>query len=331
MPVYNASQYIRDTVHSVLCQTYHNFELIMVDDGSKDYSGTICDELAGKDCRVKVIHKSNGGISDARNHGLDVAQGEFITFCDDDDYVFPNWLEILLDNIGERDLLISGFRSESREKIKDISNRFPKIVDEETIVIDKLPEMRVKFPQLDANNKGSVWRHLFRRSIIEKYHLRFEKIQYEDLLFCYEYYLHTTSLKYIDFPAYIHISTPCSAGSNHRYIAEYPWISRLENLHDAITEQFGINDELYQARLRGRFAIHASSYLLKGYYPECFVDRRTRLARWRQMRKDPWMQRLKFREVSSHYRDLFVIFLCKAGLYMLFDCPFLWMAKIYTK
>ena len=90
IPVYNVEKYLRKCVDSVLAQDNANMEVILIDDGSPDNSGAICDEYAEKDTRVKVIHKENGGLSTARNVGLDIARGEFITFVDSDDYLLPN-------------------------------------------------------------------------------------------------------------------------------------------------------------------------------------------------------------------------------------------------
>ena len=95
VPVYNTEQYLRRCIDSVLAQTYKDFELLLIDDGSKDSSGAICDEYAAQDARVRVFHKENGGVSSARNVGLDNAQGEWITFIDSDDYFLSKGLEIL--------------------------------------------------------------------------------------------------------------------------------------------------------------------------------------------------------------------------------------------
>lgn len=92
MPVYKAEKYLERSITSVLNQTYSDFELLIIDDGSPDNSGAICDEWAKKDNRIKVFHKANGGTSDARNYGVEKAQGDYITFIDNDDYVLPNWL-----------------------------------------------------------------------------------------------------------------------------------------------------------------------------------------------------------------------------------------------
>jgi len=96
IPVYNVERFLRECVDSVLCQSYGNIELILVDDGSTDGSGAICDEYAAGDPRIRVIHKSNGGLSDARNVALDLAVGEWIMFVDSDDAITGNAVEMLL-------------------------------------------------------------------------------------------------------------------------------------------------------------------------------------------------------------------------------------------
>lgn len=97
IPVYNAREYLRDTVGSVLAQTFSDFELILVDDGAKDGSGELCDELAQKDPRVRVIHKENGGVAAARNTGLDAAAGDYIGWVDSDDWISPVMYELLME------------------------------------------------------------------------------------------------------------------------------------------------------------------------------------------------------------------------------------------
>lgn len=96
VPVFNVEKYIDRCIGSILAQTYKKLEIIIVDDGSNDSSGTIIDKYANEDNRIKVIHKSNGGLSDARNAGLSIATGSFLTFIDSDDYIEPNYIKNLL-------------------------------------------------------------------------------------------------------------------------------------------------------------------------------------------------------------------------------------------
>lgn len=96
VPIHNMENYLSKCVASVMAQTYQHFELILVDDGSTDASGALCDGYAAQDARVRVIHRENGGISAARNAGLDAAQGEYLAQIDSDDWVSPTYLETLL-------------------------------------------------------------------------------------------------------------------------------------------------------------------------------------------------------------------------------------------
>jgi glycosyltransferase involved in cell wall biosynthesis len=101
VPVYQVEQYLDECVQSILQQTYRNLELILVDDGSPDGCGRMCDEYQRQDDRVRVLHKENGGLSDARNAGIDMAQGDYLTFVDSDDYVRNDYLSLLLTSVRE--------------------------------------------------------------------------------------------------------------------------------------------------------------------------------------------------------------------------------------
>lgn len=93
VPCYNVEEYLPKCIESILNQTYRNLEILLVDDGSPDNCGRICDEYAAKDSRIRIIHKKNGGLSDARNAALDVMTGEYVTFIDSDDYVSDDYVE----------------------------------------------------------------------------------------------------------------------------------------------------------------------------------------------------------------------------------------------
>lgn len=99
VPVYNVEKYLKKCVDSITSQTYKNLEIFLVDDGSTDSSGQICNEFEKNDARIKVIHKKNGGLSDARNAGLDRAKGQYYAFIDSDDYIQDNTIEIMLNAI----------------------------------------------------------------------------------------------------------------------------------------------------------------------------------------------------------------------------------------
>ena len=116
VPVYNVEKYLGKCVDSILAQTYENLEIILVEDGTRDGCGAICDAYAAKDPRVRVIHKENGGLSSARNAGMDIARGEYFGFVDSDDWIEPETYETLL-NLAEKYNadLVSGSRYDVAE------------------------------------------------------------------------------------------------------------------------------------------------------------------------------------------------------------------------
>lgn len=121
IPVYNTEAYLPRCLDSLLAQTYTDFEIICVDDGSTDNSGRICDEYARKDSRIRVVHIPNGGVSNARNTGLELARGEYILFVDSDDWVEPKHVELLLPLAGE-DLVYCGVNTVIKGQKADTSS-----------------------------------------------------------------------------------------------------------------------------------------------------------------------------------------------------------------
>ncbi len=107
VPIYNVEKYLDRCINSIVNQSYKNLEIILVDDGSQDKCGEICDKWANNDERIKVIHKENGGLSDARNAGIEIAQGEYLSFIDSDDYIHKDFIKILYENCLKNDADIS--------------------------------------------------------------------------------------------------------------------------------------------------------------------------------------------------------------------------------
>lgn len=164
VPVYNAEKYLPRCIMSILKQSYNNIELILVNDGSPDKCGKICDEYAKKDKRIKVIHKQNGGVSDARNVGIDTANGEYIAFVDSDDFLSENCIEILSAGIKSADLSAGSivWHKKNANKLHSLPDKIL-LRDEIISNIIKLTK------QLD----GSACAKLFKRNIINVYNLRF--------------------------------------------------------------------------------------------------------------------------------------------------------------
>lgn len=193
IPIYKAEKSIRRCIDSVLAQTYKDWELILVDDGSPDNSGVVCDEYAHNDSRIRVFHKSNGGVSSARNRGLDEARGERICFVDADDCLKPDFLSKMV--VNAHDSVVCGFRSLQGLQIT------PEDVDVTGA------EMGAYIPKFfNSHSAPAPWAKLFRKDIIDKYHIRFnQKLKLtEDTIFNFEYLSHCASLRQIPDQLYIY-------------------------------------------------------------------------------------------------------------------------------
>lgn len=187
IPVYNVEKYLKQCLDSVLAQTYSNYEVILVDDGSMDRSSQICDDYAASDSRIRCIHKENGGASTARNTGLDAATGEFVFFLDSDDWLDAQALEKLLSSIEKSEI--------------DFSFCEAYAVDEETGEIScknytyhrnyGIDSAQTIFSEMVSKKEFhvAVWMILYRREFLLRSTLRFvEKIMYEDCVFAYQVY-----------------------------------------------------------------------------------------------------------------------------------------------
>ena len=192
VPIYNVERFLTDCLESFCAQTFDDFEVLLVNDGSKDGSGAICDEYAKKDARFRVFHLKNGGVSRARNFGLNQALGEYVCFVDSDDWVSPSFLEVLL-SMMERggELCICAFRSSCEgsagTEVQD-SLFLPRGGTEALVPLDTRGEEDFLF----LNSQGrfnSPWAKLYKRSILEQHQIRFlEDMHYgEDVVFNYTY------------------------------------------------------------------------------------------------------------------------------------------------
>jgi glycosyltransferase involved in cell wall biosynthesis len=182
IPVYNAEKYVRRCVESVLAQTFRDFEVILIDDGSTDKSGQYCDEYLTIDRRVKVFHQANGGPAKARNLGLDKAHGEFVTFIDADDWVLPEYLAAffeLSDGGIDADMIVQGVTFFKSPKDEWTSMALPL----RKYGVEELGEF-FSLTKLNSTLDGS-WCKLLRREVIEKAGLRMDERlrRNEDVLF----------------------------------------------------------------------------------------------------------------------------------------------------
>lgn len=179
VPVYKVEPYIHKCINSILAQTYTNFELILIDDGSPDRCGEICDYYASKDPRIKVIHKENGGQASARNMGLDIAEGEYIGFVDSDDYIENDMFELLMMNAMkfEADVVECGINIVNGKKIQQIQNNNEFEFGDNIFALKGL---------LNNRYRNCIWNKLYKKEIFQT--LRFPNKLYEDGFLAFKIY-----------------------------------------------------------------------------------------------------------------------------------------------
>ena len=208
IPVYNVENHICKCLDSILNQTFNDYEIILVDDGSKDKSAELCDEYGKMNAFIHVVHQDNQGVSAARNSGINAAKGEYITFIDSDDYVDNKFFEVVSDS--NYDLIVCGYRS---------VNELGDVISENTYeIIDvdggDLGEMIYRVASVDLYD---CWARFYKRKIINDYSVRFdEAVSYgEDSKFFVDYLIHINSLKcdkyvgynYVRFNSRSHLSS----------------------------------------------------------------------------------------------------------------------------
>ena len=192
VPVYNVEQYLPQCIESIINQTYQNLQIILVDDGSPDNSGRICDEYAEKDLRIKVIHKENGGVGSARNEGINYALGEYIYFVDADDYLESELIDICMNTIIKQypDMLIFGFNKVDKNGL----NKKPVIPP--AYSINDLSTEKDALADIFCSGTGlAVWDKLIKTKLIKDNNILFDnKKRGEDFTFVVECLHHTNNL-----------------------------------------------------------------------------------------------------------------------------------------
>lgn len=197
IPVYNVEKYLIECVDSVLNQTYTNFEIILVDDGSTDESGRICDEYAAKDSKVKVIHQENKGLSEARNSGFFNATGKYVYFLDSDDWILPETLEKLLDKAERKNadmVFFDAYSFEDGRPEKEIKQNYQRKN------LYKTDRGYKVFSELQKHKEyhSAVPLMFLRKIFLEENKICFEPgILYEDMIYTYEVFCRADSVAYI--------------------------------------------------------------------------------------------------------------------------------------
>ena len=259
IPVFNAENYLKKTIGSILNQTYQHLEILLIDDGSTDSSGNICDEIAKQDNRVIIIHQENKGISTTRNRGLDIAKGEYIAFCDNDDIIHPQMIEILYHAIlkNHTNLAMCQTATTNIPTILQLyNNEIPsKIVTNEYLLTELY---NCSSPSMHLNT-NCIWNKLYHKDLIGE--IRFTDKGYEDTFFCSMIYCKIKSCAFIELPLYFWLirsssQSHHSAFSEYKYLALYSYLKNYHNLQKhQISEQIQAFCllRLYKTLLAGRY------------------------------------------------------------------------------
>ena len=229
IPVYQAEKVLQRCIDSVLRQTVSDFELILVDDGSKDTSPSVCDRNALLDHRVRVIHQKNGGVSSARNAGLDICCGDRIVFIDSDDYIEFNFLESFISHT--EDLLISGYQIEGFGLEKSIYRNFEDL-SYSSINKNQTADL------FEHGMFNYVWTKAFDGQIIRQNHIRFDqRLNYaEDTLFVLQYMNHCKSVSQICGTPYHYVKYEHETLTGGKLLSE-KMIRKIETANDSIANE----------------------------------------------------------------------------------------------
>ena len=213
VPVYNAEKTIQRCVESILGQDFQDFELLLIDDGSQDASGALCDAFAQRDARVRVLLKENGGVSAARNLGLSQAQGVYLQFLDSDDWITADATTMLVRTAREYqcDLVISDFYRVVGDRVSHKGD-----IQEDTVLSRE--EYAAHMMERPADfYYGVLWNKLYRREIVERHHLRMNpEISWcEDFMFNLEYIRYAERFYALQVPIYYYVKTKGSLASQY--------------------------------------------------------------------------------------------------------------------
>lgn len=245
VPVYNVEKYINRCIDSILSQTYKNLEVILVDDGSKDNSGAICEKYKRIDSRIKVIHKENGGLSSARNAGLDCCTGDYIGFIDSDDWIDENMYQILLDNMIEFDTDVSDC------EILITNGSVPAKKGKYSRSVLREKEMLIDYFRKD---KVSVCCKLYKRSVIEKMRFPVGKIN-EDIATNYLFIKNATSIVKDSRKMYYYYLNPCGITGGFFKPKDYDLLYACDTLVETNKDDAILLKYAYSKKTMGYFSL----------------------------------------------------------------------------
>lgn len=270
VPVYNAEKFLKKCITSIQKQTLQDWELILVDDGSSDSSGMICDMISKDDARIKVIHQSNHGVSAARNAGLDCATGDYVMFVDSDDWIEPTLCQTLLDAASQADLVIGGYKEVYLDKV----------------ITHKVKEYRMQFQNSSAYIFEQLYKEnllncpvskLYKRNLLIKQRFDQDVKLGEDFLFNLAYFTKCKSISVVETSAYAYnMLNENSATKKFREDDFYQVIS-LYHKGKTFVEQYIHSNSLLYA-LQRQLCLNGINLLQLLFYSERTYAQKKKLA-----------------------------------------------------
>lgn len=202
VPIYNVEDYLEKCIQSIQKQTYENLEIILVDDGATDRCGELCDEYARYDGRIRVVHKVNGGLSDARNAGIEIATGKYFVFIDSDDYIHPQMIELLYGSIKDQDaqIAVCGFQSVKEDEHVEQE----KLQDVTTVLIEKEEDRLEYFMEKTYGEFTVAWNKMYPAELFKEIRYPKGKI-HEDEFTTYRLLEKVKRVAYIKEPLYYYV------------------------------------------------------------------------------------------------------------------------------
>lgn len=325
VPVYNAVKTLQRTIDSIQEQSYRDFELLLVDDGSTDSSKEICCRNAEKDFRIRVFSQTKSGVAVARNRGIDEAKGEFLLFVDADDYLLPNYIENIVRYANQYEFIVSDASlciGEYHLK-KAVKHRGKGDLRVSASSVSQIASLISCF---DMRTMSTVWNKVFRKSIVDKYSIRFVNIQAEDILFVFDYFLHISSVAIVSMCGYVYIRYSNSLSHrNNEYLVGVDLVELRYSQIKRMREKFPSADIGHREFEMSWFSRFVGEAWKKGYLKGVEVNRRERIRRWQKIRNSEYFKELSVRHFKSG-RQRCLYWICRLRLYYIFDYIFLLFA-----
>lgn len=308
VPVYNLENYLPKCIDSILAQTFSKFELILINDGSTDNSGEICDKYAINDSRIKVVHKDNGGVASSRNTGLEIAEGKYIGFVDNDDYINEHMFETLYNNaiIHSADIVICDYIDVNEGEYQDTSISHSNYNTEHYSNIKALNE-------LYTNNNVTFlvpWNKLYKKSVFEDIKYK-EGISCDDETVAHKIFYESKKITYIHVALYYYVKRIGSITNTQFNIKKFEGVYVLKERERYFREKGEV--DLHQKALR--------SYA--GIFFYCYYRARAELSNIDQELKElkrtfdkTLIHLLRCRGITWKRKSLYMIFSISPSLYL---------------